>query len=96
MDIKIVEAFLKRVIKAADMMQATIEAGNGTPEQLIGNMQIAGQQYDVAKKLFVHAANEFHKHADECNRYHREIYSKEDEEYYNGLEEMALETHGLP
>ncbi len=74
MDIKIVEAYLKRVIKAADMMQATIEAGNGTPEQLIGNMQIAGKHYYIAKKLFVIAAKEFNNHAAECNQYHQEIY----------------------
>ena len=86
MDIRIVEAFLKRAFKAADMMLATIEAGNGTAEELVGNMQIAGQHYNIAKKQFVHAANEYHKHADECNRYHREIYSEVDEEYYNSLE----------
>jgi hypothetical protein len=60
MDIKVVEAFLKRTFKAADMMLATIEADNGTAEELRGNMRIAGQHYCIAKKLFVRAANEFH------------------------------------
>jgi hypothetical protein len=88
-DIKIVEAYLKRVIKAADMMLATIEAGNGTPEQLVGNMQIAGKHYNIAKKLFVVAAREFHKHKDDCNRYHQEIYSEDDRKYYEAMDESV-------
>ncbi len=80
MDIKIVEAYLKRVIKAADMMLATIEAGNGTPEQLVGNMQIAGKHYNIAKKLFVVAANEFNN-----QKTPQEIYEKEDQKYYDEM-----------
>ena len=89
MDIRVVEAFLKRAFKAADMMLATIEAGNGTAEELVGNMQIAGQHYNIAKKQFVHAANEYHKHKDDCNRYHQEIYSEDDRKYYEAMDESV-------
>jgi len=65
MDIKVVEAFLKRTFKAADMMLATIEADNGTAEELRDNMQIAGQHYCIERKLFVHAAKAFHLHQEE-------------------------------
>ena len=91
MDIKLVEAYLKRVIKAADNMYAAVYSEEWIDDAIISDMQMAADQYHLAKKLFVVAAKEYHKHADECNRYHNEIYSKKDEEYYN-----ALETYGLP
>ena len=75
MDIKIVEAFLKRVIKAADKMEASIIAGDSTNDWSATDLQIIAQQYGIAKKLFVHAAKEYHEHAADCNHYHQEICS---------------------
>ena len=75
MDIKIVEAYLKRVIKAADNMYAAVyNSEEWMDDAIIWNMQQAADQYEGAKKLFVSAAKEFHNHAAECNKYHQEIY----------------------
>jgi len=86
-DIKIVEAYLKRVIQAADEMYATVYDSNETLEDaIIWNMQMAADQYKMAKSLFVSASKEFHiqKGADKIVA---DIYSEADKKYYEDIEE---------
>jgi hypothetical protein len=53
MDIKIVEAYLKRVIKAADEMRDAVYSGDSF------GVQMTADHYDMAKKLFVNAASKY-------------------------------------
>ncbi len=80
MDIKIVEAYLKRVIKAADEMYSAVYSDETLDDAIIWNMQHAAKQSKIAKSLFVSAANEFNN-----QKTPHEIYAKEDQKYYDEM-----------
>lgn len=80
MDIKIVEAYLKRVIKAADEMYSAVYSDETINDAIVSDVMQAADQYKLAKSLFVNAANEFNN-----QKTPNEIYSAEDQQYYDEM-----------
>ncbi len=80
MDIKIVEAYLKRVIKAADEMYSAVYSDETINDTIVCDVMQAADQYKIAKSLFVSAAKEFNN-----QKTPHEIYVKEDQKYYDEM-----------